>query len=44
MLPEIDRRLEVMHLLGGFIITIESDRQYFIISKLSLNNNGDRVT
>lgn len=30
MLPEIDHRLEVMHLLGGFIFTIESDRLYFL--------------
>ncbi len=44
MLPEIDHRLEVMHPQGGFTITIESDRLYFIISKLSLNNNGDPVT
>jgi hypothetical protein len=43
MLPEIDHRLEVMHLLGGFIITIESDRLYFFIFKLSLQNNGDPV-
>ena len=32
MLPEIDHRLEVMHLLGGFIITIEPDRLYFLFS------------
>lgn len=43
MLPEIDHRLEVMHLLGGFIITIESDRLYFFIFKLSLQYNGDPV-
>ncbi len=41
MLAEIDHRLEVMRFLGGFIITIESDRLDFLISKLSLQNNGD---
>jgi hypothetical protein len=44
ILPEIDRRLEVVHLLGGFIITRESDRLKFYIFKLSLQNNGDPGT
>jgi hypothetical protein len=41
LLSEINRRLEVMHLLSGFIIIIEPDWLYFFISKLSLRKNGD---